>query len=134
MPFGIESDHFTVGFGLFVGLPEIVQSGEILQARERPRIERYALAFLRCVISTSRIETPVHAATVFKERDHLVYLATDHGIITKVKAAQAGGHVESARGIEFFYSDLEVGFVPGGIYSHAIAHQGLERVGTAAHI
>jgi hypothetical protein len=46
MPFCVEPDHPTVGFGLFIDLAEIMQFSKVLQAAMAPGIERYSLAFL----------------------------------------------------------------------------------------
>lgn len=65
MPFGIEPDHLTVGFSLLVGLPEVMQGGEILKSIERPRIEGNALAFFTGMIAPAGINSPVHPTAWF---------------------------------------------------------------------
>ena len=64
MPFCVKPDHTTIGLGLFIDLVEIMQFSKSLQFLVSPWIERYALAFLRGMISPARIEPPEHPAVI----------------------------------------------------------------------
>lgn len=61
-------------------------------------------------------------------------LSAHYSIVTKIQAAQTGGHIKLTRGVEVFYGDTKISFVPRRIDAHTIFDQGLEGIGTAAHI
>ena len=86
------------------------------------------------MISTSWIHSPVDPAAVVQESDHLVYLAANHGVITKVKTAQTSGHVKFPGGIKVFDGDPEISLITGRINAHTIPYQAFERVCSAPHI